>query len=115
MAEPITPAPASPPVAKPIASGGSPLARSGPPLGSERWSIREFKGTREKAIAAITDYRLTDPKTGQRGAEPLPEPVRNYLLWILGNLEGDVFIIDAHVHATTKSDWSEHLHISKFC
>lgn len=99
--------------AKPAARkpGTPPVA----PDTSEKWSFREIRATREKIVAAINDARLTDPKTRKPGTEPLPEPIKNYLLWILGNLEGDVFILDGHVHAATKSEWLEHLHIKKFC
>jgi len=90
-------------------------AKSKPPEVSEKWSFRQLKGTREKIVAAINDARLMDSKTRQPGTEPLPEPVRNYLLWIIGNLEGDVFTLDGHVHAATQSEWLEHLHIKKFC
>ena len=103
MAEPVKPSlrkPGTPPVA---------------PDTSEKWSFREIRATREKIVAAINDARLTDPKTRKPGDEPLPAPVRDYLLWILGNLEGDVFILDGHVHAASKSEWLEHLHIKKFC
>ena len=108
MAETATATPPAPPKFK----VGMPTP---PPPSSEKWSFREIKGTREKIRAAIVDARLKDPKTGQPTEEPLPDPVKNYLLWILDNLEGDVFTLDGHVHAATKSEWNEHLHIKKYC
>lgn len=82
---------------------------------TEKWSFRDVKGSREKIRAAINDARLTDPKTRKPGEQSLPDPVKNYLLWVLDSLEGDVFILDYHVHAASKLDFYEHLHLKTFC
>lgn len=103
--------PTSKPAAQPRKPGIPPPA----PDTSEKWSFREIRATREKIVAAINDARLTDPQTRKPGDVPLPDVVKNYLLWIVGNLEGDVFVMDGHVHAASKSEWLEHLHIKKFC
>jgi hypothetical protein len=85
-----------------------------PPPSTEKWSFRTIRGTREQIRAAIQDARLTDPKTRKPGNEPLPEPVVKYLLWILDNRKGDVFTLDAHVHAGDENEWSEHLHLKRW-
>jgi hypothetical protein len=96
----------------PMQKGPLPIPRR--PPSTEKWSFRNVRGTRETIRAAITNARLTDPITRKPGDQPLPAEVTAYLLWILNNRKGDIFVLDGHVHAGSDSEWLEHLHLKKW-
>lgn len=85
-----------------------------PPLSIEKFSFRNVRGSRQKIRDAITGAMATDPKTGRRGTTPLDPAITQYLLYVLNNLEGDIFTMDAHVHSATAGEWMEHIHIKQW-
>ena len=110
--KPLTPAEIMAQVSKqrvPRQKGPMPIPP--PPPSTEKWSFRDVKGTRQKIKYTITGARLTDPVTRKPGDQPLPKPVVDYLLWIVDNRKGEVFVLDGYVHAATDTEWLEHLHL----
>jgi hypothetical protein len=109
---PGAPKPPDPLAAFKARKPGTPPER---PLSTELWNFRNLTFTREKMAAAIKSAKMIDPKTHQPGEIPLPEPVVNYLLWILDRMEGDVFYLDQHVHSATPTDFAAHIHFQTVC
>jgi len=57
---------------------------------------------------------IIDPATNKAIETPIAPEIKQYLTFVLNNLKGDIFVLDAHVHQGNDGEWMEHIHIKQW-